>query len=242
MIENKVIIALDLSDLEKMRKVVGELSPHTGFFKVGLEMFIRFGPEIVREVVEQKGHVMLDLKLHDIPTTVKKATKNAASLGAELLTIHASGGGEMMKAARSGVEEFEQETGKKGPKLLGVTVLTSIDQETLNKELGVEKQVDDQVVALAKLAQSSGLDGVVSSPKEIEKIRTACGENFLIVTPGIRPAGASKDDQKRICTPAEAIKKGASYLVIGRPVLKAENPVDAIVKINGEIGNLKFEI
>ncbi len=232
---NKVIIALDLSDLKKMRKVVAELSPHTGFFKVGLEMFIGFGPDIVREVVEQKGHVMLDLKLHDIPNTVKKATKNAASLGAELLTIHTTGGTEMMKAAKEAVDEFEQETGKKGPKLLGVTVLTSIDQETLN-ELGVDKQVADQVVALAKLAQISGLDGVVSSPKEIEKIREACGDDFLIVTPGIRPEWASTDDQKRICTPAEAVKLGASYLVIGRPVLKAENQVEAIVRINREIG------
>jgi len=237
MTENKVIIALDLSDPEKMRKVVGELSPHTGFFKVGLEMFIGFGPDIVREVVEQKGRVMLDLKLHDIPNTVKKATKNAASLGAELLTIHTTGGAEMMKAAKEAVDKFEGETGKKGPKLLGVTVLTSIDQEALNNELGVDKKVDDQVVALARLAQNSGLDGVVSSPKEIEKIREACGDDFLIVTPGIRPAWASTDDQKRICTPAEAVKLGASYLVIGRPVLKAENPVEAIIKINEEIGN-----
>jgi len=237
MTENKVIIALDLSDLEKMRKAVEELSPHTGFFKVGLEMFVLFGPDIVKEVVEKKGRVMLDLKLHDIPNTVKKATKNAAFLGAELLTIHTSGGAEMMKAAREAVDEYEHETGKKGPKLLGVTVLTSIDQGTLNEELGVDKQVDEQVVSLAKLAQISGMNGVVSSPKEIEKVREACGEDFLIVTPGIRPAWASKDEQKRICTPADAVKLGANYLVIGRPVLKAENPVAAIAKINEEISN-----
>lgn len=175
---------------------------------------------------------MLDLKLHDIPNTVKKAAKNAGLLGAELLTVHASGGSAMLKAAVEGVREAGSKT-----KVLAVTVLTSIDEETLQNELGVTKSVLEQVKSLAMLAKESGVDGVVCSPKEITAIRECCGQNFLIVTPGIRPKGSAVGDQKRIKTPAEAINDGANYIVVGRPITEANDPAGAMEAILKEIEN-----
>ena len=198
-------------------------------------MFIKFGPDIVKEAVGRGVKVMLDLKLHDIPNTVKRAVVNVSELGAELLTIHSSGGMAMLKAAREGIEEAEQKQGIKGPKLLAVTVLTSIHENSLHNELGVNRSVEEQVASLAKLAQEAGMDGVVASPKEIKLIREACGEDFLIVTPGIRPAGASLDDQKRVCTPAEAVNDGADFIVIGRPIVKADDPLEALTRILEDI-------
>ena len=239
---NPVIVALDVSDKEKAYQLFDQLGQNAGALKIGLEMFIRFGPDIVRNAVERGAKVMLDLKLHDIPNTVRKATANVSLLGAELLTIHTTGGKEMMRAARLGVEEAEKKSGVKGPKLLGVTVLTSISNETLKTELGVDKSVEQQVVSLAIQAKEAGLDGVVASPKEIKSIRDACGEDFLIVTPGIRPAGSSVDDQKRVCTPEQAISDGADYLVIGRPILNADNPVEKLKEINESINSKKTKI
>jgi len=236
---NSVIVALDVSDKEKAYQLFDELGPNAGALKIGLEMFIRFGPDIVKNAVERGAKVMLDLKLHDIPNTVRKATANVSLLGAELLTIHTTGGKEMMRAARLGVEEAKEKSGVNGPKLLGVTVLTSINENVLKSELGVEKSVEKQVVALAKQAKEAGLDGVVASPKEIKSIREACGEDFLIVTPGIRPAGSSTDDQKRVCTPEQAISDGADFLVIGRPILNADNPSERLKEINESISQTK---
>ncbi len=229
--KKQVIVALDVSNKNKAALLFDELGPDAAALKIGLEMFIRFGPEIVKEAVARGAKIMLDLKLHDIPNTVQRAAANVSLLGAELLTIHTTGGLEMMKAARRGVEEAEKNAGVKGPKLLGVTVLTSISEEAMKNELGVTKSVEEQVVALALLAKEAGLDGVVASPKEIKSIRKACGDDFLIVTPGIRPAGSSADDQKRICTPEQAIADGADYLVIGRPILQADNPKEKLIEI-----------
>ena len=230
--KNPVITALDVSDREAMRALIKKLSTFGGIFKLGLEMFVGFGPDIVREVIDGGGKVMLDLKLHDIPNTVKKAAKNAGLLGAELLTVHASGGSAMLKAAVEGVKEAGSKT-----KVLAVTVLTSIDEETLSKELGVGKSVLEQVKSLALLAKESGVDGVVCSPKEIKAIRECCGPDFLIVTPGIRPKWAAVNDQKRIKTPSEAIADGANYIVVGRPITEAGDPADAMQKILSEIEN-----
>ncbi|MBO7542985.1 orotidine-5'-phosphate decarboxylase [bacterium] len=229
---NPVITALDVSDREAMRSLIKQLAPYGGIFKLGLEMFVGFGPDIVKEVIASGGKVMLDLKLHDIPNTVKKAAKNAGLLGAELLTVHASGGSAMLKAAVEGVKESGSKT-----KILAVTVLTSIDEETLQKELGVEKSVLEQVKSLAMIAKESGVDGVVCSPKEIKAIRECCGPDFLIVTPGIRPKWAAVNDQKRIKTPAEAIDDGANYIVVGRPITEANSPAGAMKDILKEIEN-----
>lgn len=231
---NPVITALDVSDRETMRSLIKQLAPFGGIFKLGLEMFVGFGPEIVREVIAGGGKVMLDLKLHDIPNTVRKAAKNAGTLGAELLTVHASGGSAMLKAAVEGVKEAGSRT-----KVLAVTVLTSIDEETLQNELGVGKSVIEQVKSLALLARESGVDGVVCSPKEIKAIRECCGPDFLIVTPGIRPKGSAVGDQKRIKTPSEAINDGASYIVVGRPITEAASPASAMQDILNEIENAK---
>ena len=227
---NPVITALDVSDREAMRTLIRELSPFGGIFKLGLEMFVGFGPEVVKEVIGSGGKVMLDLKLHDIPNTVRKAAKNAGLLGAELLTVHASGGSAMLKAAVEGIREAGSKT-----KVLAVTVLTSIDEETLSKELGVGKSVLEQVKSLAMTAKASGVDGVVCSPKEIKAIRECCGPDFLIVTPGIRPKWAAANDQKRIKTPKEAIEDGANCIVVGRPITEAESPAEAMKKILSEI-------
>jgi len=231
----QVIVALDVSDKNKAAQLFEELGEDAGALKIGLEMFIRFGPGIVKDAVSRGAKIMLDLKLHDIPNTVQRAVANVSLLGAELLTIHTTGGKEMMKAARRGIEDAKKNDGVIGPKLLGVTVLTSISEEAMKNELGVTKSVEEQVVSLALLAKEAGLDGVVASPKEIKSIRNACGEGFLIVTPGIRPAGSSADDQKRVCTPEQAVADGADYLVIGRPILQAENPVEKLKEINESI-------
>ena len=231
---NPVITALDVSDRETMRSLIKQLAPFGGIFKLGLEMFVGFGPDIVKEVISGGGKVMLDLKLHDIPNTVRKAAKNAGALGAELLTVHASGGSAMLKAAVEGVMEAGSRT-----QVLAVTVLTSIDEETLQNELGVGKSVLDQVKSLALLAKESGVDGVVCSPKEIKIIRECCGPDFLIVTPGIRPKGSAVGDQKRIKTPSEAISDGASYIVVGRPITEAASPAGAMQDILNEIENAK---
>jgi orotidine-5'-phosphate decarboxylase len=231
----QVIVALDVSDKNKAAQLFEELGEDAGALKIGLEMFIRFGPGIVKDAVTRGANIMLDLKLHDIPNTVQRAVANVSLLGAKLLTIHTTGGKEMMKAARRGIEDAKKNAGVVGPKLLGVTVLTSISEEAMGNELGVTKSVEEQVVSLALLAKEAGLDGVVASPKEIKSIRKVCGDDFLIVTPGIRPAGSSADDQKRICTPEQAVADGADYLVIGRPILQAENPVDKLKEINESI-------
>ncbi len=227
----KVIFALDVNGLEEIDRFAEMLSGKVGMFKVGKELFTSCGPHAVRAVQHHGGGVFLDLKYHDIPNTVAKAMVEAARLGTQIVNLHALGGLEMMETA---VREVHREFGQERPKLLAVTILTSSTAETL-KRVGIEHPVEQMVVRLARLAKEAGMDGVVASPLEIGLIREACGPDFLIVTPGVRPSFAATDDQKRIMTPAEAVKAGADYLVIGRPIAKAADPAVAANLIADEI-------
>ena len=209
----KIIFALDVHGLADIDRWAAQLAGHVGMFKVGKELFTSCGPEAVRAVQRHGGQVFLDLKYHDIPNTVAKAMVEAARLGVQLANLHALGGAEMMATAADAVRK---EFGSERPRLLAVTILTSSTVDTL-RQVGIERPVEEMVVRLARLAKDSGMDGVVASPLEIGPIRAACGPDFLIVTPGVRPSFSALDDQKRVMTPAEAVAAGADYLVIGRP-------------------------
>jgi orotidine-5'-phosphate decarboxylase len=228
----KIIFALDVHGLEDIDRWAEVLSGKVGMFKVGKELFTACGPAAVKAVQRHGGQVFLDLKYHDIPNTVAKAMCEAARLGVHLTNLHALGGAEMMETAATAVhKEF---SGADRPRLLAVTILTSSTVETL-RQVGIEHSVQDMVARLARLAKESGMDGVVASPLEIALIREVCGPDFLIVTPGVRPPFAAVDDQKRIMTPAEAVSSGSDYLVIGRPIAKAADPVQAAEWIADEI-------
>jgi len=227
--KDRLIVALDLDTREKAEKLVKELGPHVGMFKVGKELFTAAGPDIVRSIVGSGGRVFLDLKFHDIPNTVAKAVAAAAQLGAFFVTVHLSGGRAMLEAAASALPA-------EGTQLLGVSVLTSHTDASL-KETGAEGTVADTVRRLTRLARESGIDGVVCSPLEITMVRETAGEDMMIVTPGIRPKGAAKGDQARVTTPAEARKLGADYVVVGRPITEAECPADAARAIVDELGS-----
>jgi orotidine-5'-phosphate decarboxylase len=228
---NKIIFALDVNGLSEIDRYAEILSGRVGMFKVGKELFTSCGPAAVKTVQRHGGQVFLDLKYHDIPNTVANAMLEAARLGVQLVNLHALGGGEMMESA---ARAMQKEFGEERPKLLAVTILTSSTEATL-RQIGIEHSVLDMVVRLARLARESGMDGVVASPLEIGMIRAACGPDFLIVTPGVRPSFAAADDQKRIMTPAEAVRSGADYLVIGRPIAKAPDPAVAAEMIADEI-------
>jgi len=234
--KNKIILPLDVDTGEKAVRLVELLKDDVGAFKVGLELINSAGFGIF-DKIENAGarKIFYDCKFHDIPNTVAGASRAAARIGVWMFNVHCAGGFEMMKAAKNSAVEAAEELGIKPPVVIGVTLLTSIDQRTLSDELRVNGSVAEQVVHMAKLAREAGLDGVVASPHEIELIREACGRDFLIVTPGVRPAGADVGDQKRVMTPAEAVRKGADYLVIGRPIIKAENPKLAAQAIAAEI-------
>ncbi|KXG75415.1 Orotidine 5'-phosphate decarboxylase [Fervidicola ferrireducens] len=226
----KVIIALDTNEEKKAIEIVRLLKNRVGIFKVGLELFTGAGPSIVRRINEEGCRVFLDLKFHDIPNTVYGAVKQAARLGAFLLNVHASGGRKMMEWAKKAVEEVFESDSEKRPKILAVTVLTSLDVEDL-REMNVEKSPRQQVLSLAKMAKEAGLDGVVASPEEVREIKEVLGRDFLVVAPGVRPAFAAALDQKRVMKPLDAIQAGADYIVIGRPVTAAEDPLVALEKI-----------
>lgn len=231
---NPVLVALDLDTTSAAIAMASRVRASAGGLKVGSHLFTAEGPEFVRALVRQGDRVFLDLKFHDIPNTVAAAVRSAARLGVWMLNVHASGGAAMMAAARKAADE-EADTSGKRPLVIAVTVLTSFDQATL-KSLGVERSLDTQVETLAAMAQDAGLDGVVASPLEIATIRRRCGERFLIVTPGIRAgAPASGDDQVRTLSAREAIDAGASYLVIGRPILRAADPARAAREIAEEV-------
>lgn len=231
--KDKLIVALDVDDLKKAEELVDRLYPTVKIFKVGSELFSSAGPEAVKMVKEKGAEVFLDLKFHDIPNTVAKTVKAAARLKPLMLNIHSLGGADMIKAASGSIKSLPK---NKRPLLLAVTVLTSIDKAALQK-LGISRPPIKQVIFLAKLAKDSGADGVVCSPKEIQAVRQACGKNFVIVTPGIRPAGGNSFDQKRIATPSWAIKKGADFIVVGRPITKAANPEKAAQMFGKSIGS-----
>ena len=229
---SKIIFALDVEHFAEAKHWVSILAGHVGMFKVGKQLFTANGPDIVRMVRNFDGEVFLDLKYHDIPNTVAMASLEGARLGVRLINLHALGGYEMMAKTVSVLDrEFP---GADRPKVLAVTILTSSTEETLRK-IGIDRPVPEMVVRLACLAREAGIDGVVASPLEVPLIREACGPDFLVVTPGVRPAFAAVDDQKRIMTPAEAVRAGADYLVIGRPISAAADPLAAAEAIVQEI-------
>jgi len=232
---DRLIVALDMDTPEKALEMVGTLRGSLSTFKVGSQLFTRAGPEIVKKIHDQGGKVFLDLKFHDIPTTVAKAGIEAARLGVFMFNVHASGGGTMMKRCMEMVGETCDREGINRPYVIGVTLLTSICEDTLRDDLGVSRPIPDQVAHFAKLAKEDGLDGVVASAKDIRRIREACGDGFLIVTPGIRPKGADVDDQSRVATPEWAVQEGADYLVIGRPITGASDPKKAVQGILEEM-------
>jgi orotidine-5'-phosphate decarboxylase len=231
--KERIIIALDVGT-KREALALAEALAEARVFKIGMELFTAEGPALLDEAVLMGKRPFLDLKFRDIPNTVAGAVRSAARNGVYMLTLHASGGKEMMVAAAKAAREESDKIGKKRPILLGVTVLTSLKGEELH-QVGFAHAVADQVLRLALLAKDAGLDGVVCSPHEIEAIKKECGRDFLVVTPGIRPAWAAAQDQKRIMTPAEALGKGADYLVIGRPVTGAPSPHEAFLKVLAEI-------
>jgi orotidine-5'-phosphate decarboxylase len=228
----KIIFAMDVKEFSDVQLWAELLSPHVGMFKVGKQLYTACGPAAVRAIQKCGGEVFLDLKYHDIPNTVAMATLEAAQLGVKLCDLHAMGGYEMMNKTMETLDK--NFSAAERPRVLAITVLTSSNEETL-RGIGIELSVPEMVVKLAKLAQKAGVDGVVASPQEVGLIREACGKDFLVVTPGVRPSFASADDQKRIMTPADAVKAGADYLVIGRPIAAADNPVQAAEAIVDEI-------
>ena len=233
--KNKLIVALDVDTKEEAEKLVEKLHPYVGVFKVGMQLYNGLGPEILQAIHAKGGTIFSDLKFHDIPNTVAQAGKVMTRQKVFMFNVHASGGSEMMTKTAEAARVEAEKLGVKRPLVIGVTVLTSMDLKTLQEEIGVNRTMEEQVVQLAKLAQDSGLDGVVASPKEVRAIREACGKDFCLVIPGIRPAWAASNDQKRIMTPKEAIQAGADYIVVGRPITAASDPVEAAQKILLEI-------
>jgi len=233
--KDRIVFALDVAHFSDAQRFVGLLKNHVGLFKVGKQLFTHAGPKVV-DMIQQKGQrTFLDLKFHDIPNTAAKASQEATKLNVTMFNVHAMGGLEMMEAAAKAVRSTAKELGVQKPAVLAVTVLTSLDSKAL-KQVGIESPVQQQVARLARLAEKGGLDGVVASPQEIRLIRKTCGRDFIIVTPGVRPAETAKNDQKRVMTPREAIEAGADYLVIGRPIQQAKDPVEAAKRIAAEIG------
>ena len=234
-IRNPIVVALDVETAEQALSLVERLRGAVGMFKVGKQLFTAAGPGIVRRIIGMGEQVFLDLKFHDIPNTVAKAGIEAARLGVSIFNVHAMGGSKMMRATVDAVNETAEREGIARPLILGVTVLTSHTPESLG-EIGIERMLEDQVVALAQLCEKSGINGVVASPQEIVPIRKAVDNpGFVILTPGVRPAGAALNDQSRVMTPGEAIKAGATFLVVGRPITSADDPVTAARKIQEEI-------
>jgi orotidine-5'-phosphate decarboxylase len=218
----RLIVALDTATAQAAREIVSRIGDAAGIYKVGLQLFTAEGPGLVRELVGSGRRIFLDLKLHDIPNTVSHAVKSAVGLGVHMLTVHAGAGRDVLRAAVDAA----------GPdlKLLAVTVLTSLNDNDIH-ETGIPASLSDQVSRLASLAQEIGCAGVVTSPRETAHVRKTLGQNLLIVNPGVRPAGASKDDQERTATPAEAIRDGATHIVVGRPITKAQDPARAAREI-----------
>ncbi len=228
-LDPKVIVALDYADAEPALALARRLDPGKCKLKVGKELFVRSGPDLVRKLTGAGYQVFLDLKFHDIPNTVAQACRAAADLGVWMVNVHASGGLRMMQAARAAVDKSTTP-----PKLIAVTVLTSMSGEDL-RQIGLDVEPAVQVERLARLAHTAGMDGVVCSARESSLLRAALGQAFMLVTPGIRPAGSEAGDQSRILTPARAIEAGADYLVIGRPITQADDPIQALHRINIEI-------
>lgn len=229
---SRVIVALDFPNEDEATRFVDRITPDQCRLKVGKELFTRSGPQFVEKLIGRGYDVFLDLKFHDIPNTVARACSVAAELGVWMVNVHTLGGEKMMLAAREAVDQAAVP-----PLLIGVTILTSHDEDDL-RGIGLSGTAEENVQRLAKLAQRAGLDGVVCSPREVSGLKALLGQDFKLVTPGIRPASASADDQKRIMTPVDAIRSGSDYLVIGRPITAAEDPVGVLLTINSEIAEL----
>ncbi|HET6348760.1 MAG TPA: orotidine-5'-phosphate decarboxylase [Candidatus Krumholzibacteria bacterium] len=222
-VSNRLIVALDVDSYDSACSLVAELTPHVGWFKIGPVMFTREGPRVCELVKQSGAGLFLDLKFHDIPNTVKGAVKNALAMGADMMTLHASGGPTMLSAARTAAEEV----GKPDVILVAVTVLTHLSPAEFNATFASTRPVSESVVALARVAKEGKMSGVVASAQELPAIRKALGRDFVVVTPGIRLPDAKKDDQTRVVTPEQAIRDGADYLVVGRPIIAAADPVAA---------------
>ena len=233
---NRLIVALDVPTLREAADLARRLAPHVAAVKIGSQLFTAEGPRAVAAMREMELRVFLDLKFHDIPNTVTGAVAAACGLGVWMLNVHGSGGPAMLQAAARAASAATgggaSETRK--PLVLGVTVLTSLDEAGLRATLGTTRTLREQVQHLARECRAAGLDGVVASPQEIADVRQACGADFLIVTPGVRPSSGGLDDQRRVLTPEEAIRAGADYIVVGRPVLSAKDPAEAAQRIAAE--------
>jgi orotidine-5'-phosphate decarboxylase len=235
--KDRLILALDVPTLDEARKLAELLGEHVGMLKFGLELYARHGVELFT-VLEQYGRpLFFDCKFMDIPNTVARASRQLVGRNIEIFNVHATGGGAMMKATRDAVHEEARAKKVSPPKIIAVTILTSLSDAALKDELGWNVPVDETVERLAKLTKECGLDGVVASAKESKRIRKACGDQFLIITPGVRPEWASPDDQARAVTPAEAIAGGADYIVVGRPITQQKDPVDAARRIVDEVAS-----
>lgn len=226
----RVMVALDVQGREEALALAQALAGSGCWLKVGLELYAYTGPAMIRELKALGFSIFLDLKLHDIPTTVERAIRGFVQCGADMINVHCSGGYDMMARAAQAVREAGSKL-ENVPKVIGVTVLTSLSESQLRQELGIERKLQEQVVDLAKLAEKAGLDGVVASAWEAREIRQSTEPGFLIVTPGIRPAWSESQDQMRVLTPHEAIAEGSSYLVVGRPITRAENPREALDRL-----------
>ncbi len=231
-VTSPVLVALDVATKQQLHALVDQLDPAECRLKVGKELFTLFGPEVLDELHDRGFEVFLDLKFHDIPNTVAAAVRAAAERGVWMVNVHASGGSKMMRAAREALLPFKD----KAPLLIAVTVLTSMQDSDL-LEQGINRSAAEQVRHLAQLAEDSGMDGVVCSAQEAAMLRAERGADFLLVTPGIRPADSARDDQQRIATPAEAMAMGSNYLVIGRPISRADQPLQALRDINRELAS-----
>jgi len=231
-IKKRLVVALDLPTAEEALKTADELRGLVDYLKIGKQLFTATGGDLVVKLQAKGFKIFLDLKFHDIPNTVGAASVEAAKLGIFMFNVHASGGFEMMKTAVERVRDYAEKNGKAKPLIIGVTVLTSLGDEDL-KKIGVKNDVRGQVELLSRLAKDAGLDGVVASAHEIKAIKEICGKDFIIVTPGIRPAGAASDDQKRTMTAAEALNEGADYIVVGRPITGAHDKARAVETLLG---------
>ncbi len=230
--DGKVIVALDVPSMQEAAQVVSEIGEEVSFYKVGLELFIADGPAVLHMLKEEGKNIFLDLKLHDIPRTVERAVSSCIKFGVDMLTVHSSGATAMVASAAAAVRTAGADT-----KILAVTVLTSLDDKDLH-DVGVSRPMEEQVCALGKLAVDSGADGLICSPREVVKLRQTLGQRPVLVTPGVRPAGENAGDQKRIATPERAIADGASYVVVGRPIVQAADRRAAAKAINSMIASI----
>lgn len=233
--KERLILALDVDTMAEAERLVDLTQDYVGVYKVGMQLYNSEGPAVIRRLMEQGKKVFADLKFHDIPNTVAQAGEVMTRHGVFMYNVHCAGGREMLSKTVQATKAEAQGLGIPAPMVIGVTILTSLDQQAVNNEVGLAGTVQDNVVKYARMAQESGLSGVVASPKEITAIREACGPEFALVIPGIRPQWAAANDQKRIMTPGEAVAAGATYIVVGRPITAADNPREAAAKVVEEM-------